>query len=106
AAREERRAVRARTDADLARDRANLRLRAAVGAPLLHRDLLADEVLVDGLRGLLDVALRGAVERARLGALPGTRERQLHRLDDPVVEQVLLGRLELLRVLLRLREGA
>ena len=35
-----------------------------------------------------------------------SRERQIDGVDDPVVEQVLLGRLQLLGVLLGLGEGA
>ena len=76
AAGEERRAVRARADADLAGDRADLRLGAAVRAPLLDRDLLADEVLVDRLGRLLDVVLRERVADAVLPALRRRRERQ------------------------------
>ena len=91
--------------ADLAGDRADLRLGAAVGAPLLDRDLLADEVLVDRLGGLLDVVLRERVACAAL-LTRAIRERKLDRLDDPLVEQVLLRRLQLLRVLLGLGERA
>ena len=104
AAGEEAGAVRARADRHLAGDRADLLLGAAVRPALVDRDLLADEVLVDRLGGLLDVALREPVLDARLAARG--RERQLDRLDDPLVEQVLLGRLELLRVLLGLGQRA
>ena len=82
---------------------------AAVGALLLDRDLAADELLVDRLGGLLDVALGDRVlHRRRLAVADGRadRERQLHRLDDPLEEQMALGRLELLRVLLGLGERA
>ena len=61
AAREERRAVRARRDADLAVDRADLLGAATVGPALVDRDLLADELLVDRLGGLLDELLRQRV---------------------------------------------
>src|SRR3954463_3503742 len=61
AAREERGAVRARADGDLAIDRANLLGAAAVRSALLDSDLLADEVLVDRLGGTLDELLRQRV---------------------------------------------
>ena len=80
AAREQAGAVRTRVDADLDLDRADLLGAAAVGAPLVDRDLLADEVLVDRLGGLLDVALRQAVLRRRrfaVGRRRADRERQL-----------------------------
>ena len=77
---------------------------AAVRPPLVDRDLLADEALVDRVARLADVALRERV-LAR-PSVAGRRERQLHRLDDPVVEQVALGRLQLLRVLLGLGQPA
>ena len=64
AAGEERRAVRARADRHLAGDRPDLRLGAAVGAALVDRDLLADEVLVDRLGRLLDVAAWSSASRA------------------------------------------
>ena len=67
------------------------RVAAAVGAALLDRDLLADEVLVDRLGGLLDELLRERVLDRRRLALDGRRadrERQLDGLDDPVEEQV------------------
>ena len=54
AAREERRAVRARGDADLDRDVADLVLAAAVGALLVHRDALADDRLLERVEGALD----------------------------------------------------
>ena len=100
--------MRARRDADLARDRADLLRPAPVGAPLVDRDLRADELLVDRLGGLLHELLRHAVLDDRL-APPGgraDREGQLDRLDDPVEEQRALGRLELLRVVLGVRQGA
>ena len=49
AAREQAGAVRARVDADLDLDRPDLLRAAAVRPPLVDRDLLADEVLVDRL---------------------------------------------------------
>ena len=107
AAGEEARAVRARADGHLAADRADLLLGAAVGAALVDRDLLADEVLVDRLGGLLDVVLRQRVLDDRVaGGVGADRERQLDAVDDPLVEQVLLRRLELLRVLLGLGQRA
>ena len=66
AAREERRAVRARRDADLDRDRADLALAAAVGALLLDGDALADDRLLE----------RGRTRAARAG---GTRRRSRPR---------------------------
>ena len=80
AAREQAGAVRTRVDADLDLDRADLLGAAAVRATLVDRDLLADEVLVDRLGGLLDVALRQAVLDRRALAVDGgraDRERQL-----------------------------
>ena len=71
AAGEEARAVRARADRHLAGDRADLLLGAAVGAALLDRDLLADEVLVDRLGGLLDVVLGQRVLDDRVAAVSG-----------------------------------
>src|SRR4029077_8368727 len=103
AAREERRAVRARADAHLARDRADLLRVAAVRAPLLDRDLPADETLVDRLGGLLDLLARDRVlDHGRVLVRRGRadRERQLDLLLDALVEQAALRRLELLRVLL------
>ena len=82
---------------------------AAVRAALLDRDLAADELLVDRLGGPLDELLRQRVLDDRAVALDrrrADRERQLDGLDDPVEEQVALGRLELLRVLLGLGERA
>src|SRR5205823_6481773 len=61
AAREQAGAVGTRVDADLALDRPDLLRAATVRTTLVDGDLLADEVLVDRLRGLLDVALREAV---------------------------------------------
>src|SRR4029079_7516722 len=57
-AREERGAVRARADLRLGRDVTDLLLGTSVGTALVHRDLLPDEVLVDGLGRALDVLLR------------------------------------------------
>ena len=65
AAGEERRAVRARADRHLDLDRADLRLGAAVRTPLVDRDLLADEVLVDRLARLADVRFVSESLRAR-----------------------------------------
>ncbi len=106
AAGEEPRPVRPRADAHLALDRADLLGRAAVRAPLLDRDLLADEVLVDGLGRALDVLARLRVlhRRLALGRRRADRERQLDGLLDPLVEEVALRRLELLRVLLGVRQ--
>src|SRR4029453_16546071 len=81
---------------------------AAVRAALLDGDLLADEILVDRLGRLLDVALREAGLAGRVFALDrrrADRERQLDRFDDPVEEQVPLRGLQLLRVVLGVREG-
>ena len=50
---EERRAVRARSDADLDRDVADLALAAAVGALLVDGDALADDRLLDLVEGEL-----------------------------------------------------
>ena len=47
-------AVRARRDADLTADGADLLRAAAVRAALVDRDLPAHELLVDRLRGALD----------------------------------------------------
>src|SRR3954454_8249795 len=62
AAREERGAVRARRDADLDRDRADLPLRAAVRADLPLRDPLADDRLLEAiereLRALAELGVR------------------------------------------------
>ena len=79
-------------------------VRAAVGAPLVDRDLLADEVLVDRVRGLLDVRARDGV-LDRLVAV-ADRERELHLVLDAGEEDVALARLELLRVLLRVGQRA
>ena len=106
---EERRAVRARADRHLALDRPDLVGAAPVRAPLVDRDLLADEVLVDRLGRLLDVALRDRVLDDRALAVDRCRpdgERQLDGLDDPLEEQVPLRGLQLLRVLLGLGESA
>ena len=83
-------------DADLAVDRADLVRAAPVRAPLLDRDLLADEVLVDRLGRPLDELLRQRVLDQRALAVDrrrADRERQLDRLDDPLEEQVALRRL-------------
>ncbi len=106
---EEARAVRPRRDRDLAVDLADLLGAAAVGPPLVDRDLLADEILVDRLGGLLDVALGQAVLDLRGAAVRGgraDRERQLDAVDDPLEEKVALGRLQLLRVLLGIGESS
>ena len=82
---------------------------SAVGTPLVDGDLLADELLVDRLGRLLDELLRQRVLDDRALAVDrrrADRERQLDRLDDPVEEQLALRRLELLRVLLGLGQGA
>ena len=95
AAREERRAVRARADADLARDRADLLGAAPVGAALVDRDLPPDELLVDRLGGLLHVLPRHRVldrRRLRVGGRGPDRERQLDLLLDPAEEQAALRR--------------
>ena len=73
-------AVRARVDADLDLDRPDLLGAAAVRAALVDGDLLADEVLVDRLARLLDVALRRASPSRRpvaVGRCRADRERQL-----------------------------
>src|SRR5581483_521629 len=113
AAREEAGAVRARVDADLNLDRTDLLGAAAVRTALLDGDLLADHVLVDRLARLLHVRARRRVLRARLRLARlrvdhggADRERQLDRLGDVLEEQVPLGRLQLLRVLLRVGERA
>ena len=107
AAREEAGAVRARADRDLALDRADLLGAATVRPALVDRDLLADEILVDRLGGLLHVRLREAVLDRRSLALDrrrADREGQLDRVDDPVEEQLALRRPQLLRVLLGVRQ--
>jgi hypothetical protein len=101
--------VRSRRDRDLAVDRPDLLRAAAVGTPLVDRDLLADEVLVDRFGGTLDPLLRQLVLDLRCLALDGggtDREGQLDALDDVVEQQLPLGRLQLLRVLLGLGERA
>ena len=101
--------MRARADRHLALDRPDLVRGTAVRAPLVDRDLLADEVLVDRLGRLLDVALRDRVLDDRSVSVDRRRpdrERQLDGLDDPVEEQMALRRLQLLRVLLGVGEGA
>src|SRR3954454_1734450 len=60
---EEGRPVRARRDADLGVDRADLVGGTTVRATLVDGDLLADELLVDRLAGLLDELLRHRVLR-------------------------------------------
>src|SRR5438105_10740340 len=107
AAREEAGAVCTRVDADLDLDRTDLLGAAAVGPPLVDRDLLADEILVDRLGRLLDVVPRQAVLDCRALAVDrrrADREGQLDACDDVLEEQVALGRLQLLRVLLGVRE--
>ena len=102
---EERRAVRPRRDVDLGRDRPDLLRPAPVGPALVDRDLLADEVLVDRVGGLLDVRPRDAVLDRRVLAVP-TGERKAELLLDPLHEDLPLAGLELLRVLLRVGQGA
>ena len=84
AAREERRAVRARADLHLGRHGPDLLLGATVGATLVDRDLLPDEVLVDGVERPLDVLLRLRVlhRGLALGRLGADRERQRELLED------------------------
>ena len=97
------------SDPDLAVDLADVLCRSAVRTPLVDRDLLPDEVLVDRLCGLLHELLRQRVLDDRASPVDrcrADRERQLDRLDDPVEEQLALRRLELLRVLLGLGERA
>src|SRR5205823_1894271 len=96
---EERRAVRARADADLALDRADLLGPAAVRPVLVDGDLPPHELLVDRLRRLLDVALRERVLDRRALAVDRRRpdrEGQLDGLDDALEEKVALRRLQLL----------
>ncbi len=88
AAREERRAVRARHDGDLAVDRTDGLCGATVGAALVDRDLAPHEALVDRVARLADVALGERVQLAGLGI--GRRERQLHAGTDLVVQQAPL----------------
>ena len=61
-----------------------------VRTPLVDRDLLADEVLVDRVERALDVLLRRRVldDRLALDGLPADRERQLELLEDAVQEEV------------------
>src|SRR5207248_9413567 len=99
------RAVGTRRDADLTRDRADLVGRAAVRAALVHRDLAADELLVDRLGRTLDELLRLRILDDRALAVDrrgADRERELDRLDDAVEEELPHRGLELLRVLLGL----
>ena len=105
AAGEQRGAVRAGRDADLGRDRADLLRAPPVRTALVDGDLLADEVLVDRVGGLLDVAARDSV-CGMLLALGACREGQLELLLDAGEKNVALARLELLRVLLGVRERA
>ena len=101
AAREEAGAVRARRDADLDRDRPDLLGAAAVGAALVDRDLLADEVLVDRVGRLLDARLRERVldRSASPSGRPGTaaatpstmRSKRMPRLRGLELLRVLLG---------------
>ena len=67
AAGEERRAVHARGDVDLALDRPDLVLGAAVGALLVDGDRLADRVLLDRAEGGLDLGLPRLVGVAVVG---------------------------------------
>ena len=105
-AREEPGPVRARAHAHLALDRADLLRGAAVRPPLLDRDLLPDEILVDRLARALDVLprLRVLHRRLALGRRRADRERQLDGLEDALEEEVALRGLELLRVLLGVRQ--
>ena len=89
-------------DADLGRDRADLLGRAPVGAPLLDRDLLAHDLLVDRVGRVAHPAAGQRVEPA----VDARRERQLQLVLDPLVQRGALGRLELLGVLLGVRELA
>ncbi len=104
APREQARAVRARSEPDLDADRADLLRAPAVGAALVDGDLLADDVLVDRVRRLLDPRLGGRVLAVRLPVRD--RERQLDSLDDPVVEEAALAGLQVLGVLLRVGQLA
>ena len=61
--------MRARRNADLARDLADVLRAATVRAALLDGDLAADELLVDRLGGLLDVLPRNRVLDRRLVAV-------------------------------------
>ncbi len=107
-AREEGRAVRPWRHGDIALDVPDLLLGATVGAALLDRDLLADEVLVHRLGGPLHELLRHGVLdlRLALGGRRADRERERELLEDAVVEEVTLRRAELLRVLLGVRQLA
>ena len=105
--REEGRAVCPRRDVDLARDRPDLVRPATVRPALLDRDLLAHEILVDRLGCLLDVLAGERILRRRRGLLAvdrgrrrADRERELNLVDDAGVEEIALGGLQLLRVLL------
>ncbi len=111
AAREQRGAVGARRHVDLTGDRADLLRAAAVGPPLLDGDLAPHEILVDRIDRLLDVLPREDVlhrrgSRLGFGGRRSDRERERDLVDDPCEEQVALRRLELLRVLLGIRERA
>src|SRR5262249_28524992 len=72
------------------------------GTPLLDRDLLPDDVLVDRVRRALQELLRHRVllRCLALGGRGACRERELDLVEDPPVEEVALARLQLLRVLL------
>ena len=82
-AREQRRAVRARRDADFDRDVADLVLRAPVGALLVHGDALADDRLLElverelrgraALLGGRELLLGGALGRGRAVLLEDRR---------------------------------
>ena len=90
-------------------DRADLVGAAAVRAPLLDRDLLADEVLVDRLGGPLDELLRQRVldrrPRPRPAAAPtGNGSSTVSMIRSK--SRLPLGRLELLRVLLGVGQRA
>ncbi len=74
------------------------------GPALVDRDLLADEVLVERVRGLLHVrAGEGVLHRLLAVA---DRERELHLVLDAGEQDVPLAGLELLRVLLRVGQRA
>ena len=100
--------MRARADLNLGRDVPDLLLRASVRTPLVDRDLLADEVLVDRFGRTLDELprLRVLDRRLALGRSGTHREGQLDLLEDPVEEQVALCGAKLLRVLLRVGQLA
>ena len=102
AALEERRAVRARSDADLTGHVADV-LHGGRRAALVDGDLLPHEPLVDRLGGPLHELLRQRVLDHRAVAVHRgrpDRERQLDGLDDAVEEELAFRRLQRLRILL------